>query len=160
MPALGSLLTRLQSRTLRRRKVTPKAKALLLRQDGALLLIKHSQERRWRLPGGFANMEESTYAAVARAVHELTGLRAFDPQPIARIDESQFRPDVMYGDFFQMYATLFLITRWEGNLQPSRSGWEAAFFPRDALPDNLHEEVSLALEALRTFDETGQVKVF
>ncbi|HEY79496.1 MAG TPA: NUDIX domain-containing protein [Anaerolineae bacterium] len=160
MPFLRSLLARFQTRTLQRRKIAPKVKALLRDDAGAILLIKHSLEGRWRLPGGFAAMDESGYEAVVRAVEELTGLRPLDPQPIARVDESQFRPDAMYGDFFQMYATLFLITRWESDLRPGREGWDARFFPSDALPPNLHEEASQALAALRAFEETGQVRAY
>ncbi len=160
MPFLRSLLSRLQARALRRRKVAPKAKALLRAEDGAILLIKHPQEGRWRLPGGFAEVDESAYEAVVRAVETLTGLRPLDPQPIARVDESHFRADAMYGDYLQMYATLFLITRWEGELRAFGEDWGASFFPGDALPSNLHEEASLALKALRAFEDTGQIRAY
>ncbi len=160
MPTLRSILTRLHARTLRRRKIAPKAKALVQSDAGAILLIKHPREGRWRLPGGFAEMEESGYEAVARAVAELTGLRPLDPQPFARVDESHFQADAMFGDYFQMYATLFLITRWEGELRPAGEGWGAKFFPNDKLPPHLHEEVLQALEALHAFEETGQVRAY
>ena len=156
MPFLHSLLSRLQARTLRRRKVEPKAKALLQDAQGAILFIRHPQEGRWRLPGGYVGMDETAYEAVVRAVEALTGLRPLDPTPFARMDESQFRPDAMYGDFFQMYATYFLITRWEGVLTPHPE-WEARFFPADDLPRPLHEEAAAALEALQRFRQTGRM---
>jgi ADP-ribose pyrophosphatase YjhB (NUDIX family) len=158
MSSLRSLLARIQARTLRRRKVEPKAKALLQDDEGAFLLIRHPQEGRWRLPGGFVKRDESGYDAVVRAVAELTGLRPLDPVPFARIDESHFQLNAMYGDFFQMYATLFLVTRWDGKLAPV-APCEARFFPHDALPSALHEETRLALDALHRHRQTGQIVI-
>ncbi len=158
--SLRTFLARLQARTLRRRKVLPKAKALVLDDQGQMLLIRHPQEGMWRLPGGFVEMDESAYMAVVRAVRDLTGLTLLDPQPIARVDESRFRPDAMYGDFFQMYATLFWGAHWQGALHVASPPWEVAFFPRHALPRHLHPEVSLALEALEAFRTTEQIKVY
>ncbi len=158
--AFRTFLARLQARTLRRRKVLPKAKALILDAQGQVLLIRHPQEGLWRLPGGFVEMDESAYAAVVRAVRALTGLTLLDPRPIARVDESRFRPDAMYGDFFQMYATLFWSAHWQGTAHPASPPWEVAFFPQGALPRHLHPEVALALEALEAFRATGQVKVY
>jgi len=160
MPSLHALLKRLSISPRGRRKVQPKAKALLQDDAGRILLIKHPREGRWRLPGGFVQENESAYEAVGRAVQALTGLRALDPRPIARIDESQFRPDAMYGDFFQMYATLFLIDAWRETSQPSAADWLTRFFPADALPHALHDEVKQALAALQDFERTGQIKVF
>ncbi|HHB91488.1 MAG TPA: NUDIX hydrolase [Anaerolineae bacterium] len=160
MSSLTSFLARLRDRTLRRRKVAPKAKALLWDDSGAILLIKHPLETQWRLPGGFAAVDESVYDAVLRTIRELTGLQAINPIPIARVDESQFRPDAMYGDFFQMYATLFLVTRWEGDLRPVDINWGVRFFPGDRMPPNLHDEVSHALKALRAFEKTGMMQTY
>jgi len=160
MPSLHSLFSLLRARTLRRRKVSPKAKALLRDDAGTILLIKHPLEGYWRLPGGFVRMDESAYGAVARAVQELTGLVVLNPQPIARIDESHFRTDAMYGDYFQMYATLFLVTRWEGDLRPAGADWRVEFFSEDKLPLNLHPEVKQALVALAGFEDTGQIGVY
>ena len=160
MPTFTELIKRIHRRTLRRRKVQPKAKALLWGEDDRILLIRHPQEGRWRLPGGFVQDDESAYDAVRRAVQELTGLRPLDLTPIARVDESQFRADAMYGDYFQMYSTLFLVRRWEEGPAPQGSDWTFRFFPADDLPSALHDEVRLALKALQAFEETGQIRVY
>jgi ADP-ribose pyrophosphatase YjhB (NUDIX family) len=160
MPTFTEIITRVHRRTLRRRKVQPKAKALMWGEDDRILLIRHPQEGRWRLPGGFVKDDESAYDAIRRAVQELTGLRPLDVTPIARVDESQFRPDAMYGDYFQMYSTLFLVRQWEEGEAPSGGEWTVRFFPSDDLPPGLHEEVPLALKALREFEETGQIRVY
>lgn len=159
MTVLKRLWQFIQQRTWQRRKIAPKVKAVLRDADGRVLLIQHPQEGRWRLPGGYVNTDESAYEAITRAVAALTGLRPLALQPFAREDESQFRPDAMYGDFFQMYATLFLVTDWQAGPQPAQSPWRWAFFAGDALPRPLHEEVARALMALQAFDETGQIKV-
>ncbi len=160
MPTITSILRLLSSATRRRRKVLPKAKALLYDRTGAILLIKHPLEARWRLPGGFVHLDESSYEATVRAVKTLTGLHVQALHPIARFDESQFRTDAMYGDFFQMYATLFLVTQWQGEVQPAGQDWEARFFEIDSLPPNLHDEVPLALRARQSFESNGQIHVY
>ena len=160
MPTFTDLINRVHRRTLRRRKVQPKAKALLWGEDDRIVLIRHPQEGRWRLPGGFVQDDESAYEAIRRVVQELTGLRPLDLTPIARVDESQFRPDAMYGDYFQMYSTLFLVRHWEEGPPPTENEWTVRFFPSADLPSALHDEVRLALRALRKFEETGQIRVY
>jgi ADP-ribose pyrophosphatase YjhB (NUDIX family) len=160
MPTFTEIITRVHRRTLRRRKVQPKAKALLWGEDDRIVLIRHPQEGKWRLPGGFVQDDESAYDAVRRAVQDLTGLIPQDLTPIARVDESQFRADAMYGDYFQMYSTLFLVRHWQDGEKPAQSVWTMQAFPSDALPHNLHDEVPLALKALRSYQETGQIRVF
>jgi ADP-ribose pyrophosphatase YjhB (NUDIX family) len=160
MSSLSDLLTYLNRRARRRRKVQPKAKALLWNNEDHILLIQHPQEGRWRLPGGYVRDDESAYDAIRRVLVELAGVLPERPTPIARIDEGQFRTDAMYGDFFLMYSTLFWVRHWREDAQRRKSPWEVKAFPSDSLPQNLHEEVSLALNALRSFEKTGQIKVF
>ncbi len=160
MSAITALLRRLSFSARKRRKVLPKAKALLCDQQGAILLIQHPREGSWRLPGGFVHVDETAYEAAVRAVKALTGLHVQALHPIARFDESQFRTDAMYGDFFQMYATLFLVTRWQGEVQPVDRTWKARFFAPDSLPANLHEEVTQALKARQSFETNGQIRVY
>jgi ADP-ribose pyrophosphatase YjhB (NUDIX family) len=159
-PVFTDILHRLHRQALRRRKVQPRAKALLWDEAELILLIRHPQEGRWRLPGDFVRNEESAYDAVRRALAELAGVQPLDLTPIARIDESQFRPDVMYGDFFQMYSALFWVRRWRDVARREESPWEVGLFPSADLPHALHEEASVALKALRAFEETGQIQVF
>jgi len=160
MPSLLDFLSRFNRRAARRRQVQPKAKALLWDEDDRILLIQHPQEGRWRLPGGFVQDDESAYDAIRRALAELAGVEPLGLTPVARVDESQFRPDAMYGDFFQMYSTLFWVQRWHQGQNEADSPWQVQLFSSAALPPNLHEEVLLALRALRAFQETGQIKVF
>ncbi len=160
MPTFTEIITRVHRRTLRRRKVQPKAKALLWSEADQIVLIRHPQEGKWRLPGGFVKEDESAYDAVRRAVQALTGLIPQDLTPIARVDESRFRADAMYGDYFQMYSTLFWVQHWQEGGERTETAWTVQSFSADALPHNLHDEVTLALKALRSFQETGQIRVF
>jgi len=160
MPTFTEIITRFHRRATRRRKVQPKAKALLWDENDRVLLIRHPQEGRWRLPGGFVQDDESAYEAIRRALAELAGVSPLDLTPIARIDESQFRSDVMFGDYFQMYSTLFWVQHWREDAKRGESPWEVKAFPSAELPPGLHEEVAMALKALQAFQETGQIKVF
>lgn len=55
---------------------TPKldVRAAVFRQDGACLLVREKDDGRWAMPGGWCDVLESPSEAVAREVHEETGL--------------------------------------------------------------------------------------
>ena len=159
MPSLLSLLNRLHITPKRQHKILPKAKALLRRGD-EILLIQHPQEGLWRLPGGFVQEDESAFQALERAVQQLTGLRPLTMHPIAREDESEFRADARFGDFFQMYSTLFWVENWQDAASAQPSEWQHMFVAPTALPANCHPEVQRALQAWQHFEQTGQILVF
>jgi len=155
---LLALLNRLHITPKRQHRVQPKAKGLLLREN-AILLIRHPQEGVWRLPGGFVRDDESAFEAATRSIHQLTGLRPSILQPIARVDESEFRADASFGDFFQMYSTLFWVADWQESAPAHPSEWQHQFIPLAALPANCHPEVLQAVQAWQQFNQHGQLKV-
>lgn len=61
------------------RPTTRGCRCVVLR-DGAVLLVRHSYERWWYLPGGGVGRGESFAAAARREVREETGLLVEDPR--------------------------------------------------------------------------------
>lgn len=153
------LLNRLQISVRRRRKILPRARALVLDDAQRVLLVMHPQEKQWRLPGGFVQEDESAIESLQHTVQRLAGLTFSQAIPIVREQEGEFRPDAMYGDLFQLYATIYLVTTWQGELNAPEVDWGLAFFPDNDLPSHTDPEVARALKALQTYRQTGHMRV-
>jgi 8-oxo-dGTP pyrophosphatase MutT (NUDIX family) len=74
-------LATLVNRTLRlywriRKPVTFGVRAIVLHRDGRLLLVKHTYDRYWYLPGGGRKRGEAPEAAIEREVLEEIGITA------------------------------------------------------------------------------------
>lgn len=59
-----------------RRPVTFGVRAIVLRADGRLLLVRHTYDRFWYLPGGGIRRYETAEAALARELCEEVGIAA------------------------------------------------------------------------------------
>ena len=55
--------------------VVPAAVALVVREDGAVLIIRRTDNGNWALPGGAVEMNESVSDAAIRETFEETGIR-------------------------------------------------------------------------------------
>jgi ADP-ribose pyrophosphatase YjhB (NUDIX family) len=54
----------------------------LLERDGSLLMLRQPHRKGWSLPGGLLSRGENAAEAVAREVHEETGLRIQVGRPV------------------------------------------------------------------------------
>jgi ADP-ribose pyrophosphatase YjhB (NUDIX family) len=63
----------------------------------ALLLMQRSDNGSWGLPGGYVEAGESVVAAVAREVHEETGVR-IEPGRLVGVYSDPARQVIAYGD--------------------------------------------------------------
>lgn len=59
-----------------RRPVTFGVRAIVLHRDGRLLLVKHTYDRYWYLPGGGRKRDEDPEAAIVREIEEEVGITA------------------------------------------------------------------------------------
>jgi 8-oxo-dGTP pyrophosphatase MutT (NUDIX family) len=124
-------------------------KALVLDQEGRVLLVKHTYQPGWHLPGGRVEKGESALAGAQRELREETGLDCTD---------RPWRMQGLYANFSEYkndHVALFVA---EGvKLQPLKFPWfeieTGGFFAQDALPKDttlatlrrireLHEGVS------------------
>lgn len=58
------------------------ARAIVLNKNGQVLLVKHTYQPHWYLPGGGVNKGESAKAAVIRELKEETGLIVSSEEPL------------------------------------------------------------------------------
>ncbi|MGI9032777.1 MAG: NUDIX hydrolase [Acidimicrobiales bacterium] len=117
------------------------AMCLVERDDGAVLLVRHSYRRGWGLPGGLLQRGEEPLAAASREAMEELGLTLeLDEQPKIVVDAANRRVDVIYRAPMPGGG--------ESPVPRSPEILEARWFPVDGLP-RLGEEAASALAQLR-----------
>lgn len=109
------------------------------RDDGALLLVRHSYRRRWGFPGGLANRGEEVADAARREAREEVGLTVeLLGEPAVVVDPDPRRVDIVFR------------ARAVGPDEPTPGSpeiVELGWFATDELPE-LQHEASSALVAL------------
>jgi len=115
------------------------AMCAIRRDDGALLLVRHSYRPRWAIPGGLCRAREDVAAGARREVREEVGLDVeLVGEPAVVVDPHERRVDVVFVAHLR-----------DGTARAGVSPEivESRWFPADALPELQHETVS-ALDAL------------
>lgn len=117
------------------------AMCFIERDDGALLLVRHSYRDRWGVPGGLLQRGESAAAGARREVHEEVGLRVeLLGEPAVVVDAAPQRVDVVFRATLAPGADGAVDVR-------SVEIVEARWFSPDELPE-LQFETAGALVAL------------
>lgn len=115
------------------RGMTLGVRAMVLRDDGHLLLVKHTYVPGWYLPGGAVDAGEHAQGAIIREVYEESGVRLQGAlQQIGLYQAAPRNP--------QDHVMLFISHDWvetEDISLPNREILEAAFFPLTALPQDV-----------------------
>ena len=124
-----------------RRPTTLGVRCLVVR-DGRVLLVRHTYERWWYLPGGGVERGESFAAAARREVAEETGLRVGQLRAFhAYLSTREGKID---------HVVLFCADDAEGDPHPDgREIAAASFFPLDALPDDTSPATRRRLDEYR-----------
>jgi 8-oxo-dGTP pyrophosphatase MutT (NUDIX family) len=105
------------------------ARALVFNRDGQVLLVKHTYEPHWYLPGGGVKKGESPKAAVIRELKEETGLIVAPYEP------------VLFGIYYHTYLdvndypVIYIVKNY--TCMPARSGEieQMKWFHYDELPE-------------------------
>ena len=136
------------------------ARGIIRDKKGHVLLVRRSDNGRWVMPAGSIELEESVEDCLKREVREEAGLEVVSARLIAVYSHPRFSFVTAYGDPYQMLSLVFVVDEWKGEIvQATDETTGAAFFPLDALPENLPPVYHETLADLREFEATGQVIV-
>lgn len=120
---------------------TPKvgATAVIFDAAGRLLLIRRSDNGKWALPGGWAEVGESASEVAVREAWEETGLRV-EPLHLLGVYDSR-KSDVgneLRPSPHHVYLITFICRVIGGELTTSNETTAFAYFAEDQLPTDLH----------------------
>ncbi len=129
------------------------ARTVVLDEQGRILLIQRSDNRRWAIPAGAMELGESMADCAVRELWEETGLTATSLTPYAFYTAYTYTNE--YRHTYQQVLMSFVVHSWEGELlRETEESVDAGFFPLDALPQESFI-VDEALADLAEFRKTG-----
>jgi len=124
----------------------PAASAVVVNEDGAILLHRREDTQRWSIPGGAMEPGESIAQTVVREVKEETGL---DVEPVSILGVySNPRHVVEYGDgeVRQQFSICFICKAIGGQLSTSEESLEVGFFtPAEIESMPMHDSIRLRI---------------
>ena len=151
---LGQLRKLIGNRTI----ISVGARAIVLDEQGRVLLVQRSDNGKWVMPAGSIELNESILDCLKREVWEETGLEVLEATPIALYTEPRFAFTTAYGDHYHMFAVVFRVNHWQGALATATDETtHAQFFALHELPDDVP---ALYLETLKDFQQYERTKEF
>jgi len=146
-PYLESIRSRLGPQCI----LLPGVRAIILNDQGEVLLQRRTDLGCWGLPSGAVELDETALEALKREVREETGLEVCHAEPMALYSGPGQRFKYPNGDEIQCFSIAFIVRDWAGD--PKADGVEGSkvrFWPMSALPHDL-----VAIHA-RTLDDFRQ----
>ena len=114
------------------RPLTLGVRAIVLDDDGRVLLVRHSYVDGWYLPGGGVERGETAFSAVTRELDEEAGILLKEGEAIEQVGFlANFR------EFKSDHVVLYLVRpgQYEAEARTSFEIAEYGFYAIDALPD-------------------------
>lgn len=133
-PYLESIRSRVGSQCL----LLPGVRAIILNDQGQVLLQRRTDMKCWGLPSGSVELDETALEALKREVREETGLDVGHAEAMALYSGPSQRLKYPNGDEIQCFSIAFIVRDWVG--EPKADGVEGSevqFWPMDALPEDL-----------------------
>lgn len=118
------------------------ASAIIVNEQGQILLQSRADRDRWGLPGGCQELGERFEETVIREIKEETNLDVLeeDLHLISLVSGQSRRNEYPNGDVVINNTALYLIKNYSGDLKWDLESKEMKFFDIDNLPQNLIDE--------------------
>lgn len=149
---LGKLRKEVGSRML----IAPAVRAVIQDAEERILFVKRKDNGEWVMPAGGLELHESIMDCLIREVKEETGLELISAKPIAMYTGPNYEYTNGYGDKNKMFAVVFLVEQWSGQLlEETDETSHAQFFALDELPPipNLYLETIEDLEKYQKYEQ-------
>lgn len=117
------------------------AAAIIVNEDGQILLQSRTDNNRWGLPGGCQEVGETFEEVVIREVKEETNLDVTidNLELIAIVSGESRHKSYPNGDHVYNDTALYCVKNWSGELKWNEESKVMQFFDLDNLPENLHD---------------------
>jgi ADP-ribose pyrophosphatase YjhB (NUDIX family) len=130
----------------RANSLVPGASAIVVNDEGKILLHRRSDNARWALPGGVMDIGESIAQTVTREVREETGLEV-EPEYIVGVYSD---PGHVFayddGEVRQQFSVCFACRIVGGQVRTSEESSEVAFFaPAEVDTLDMHESIRIRI---------------
>ncbi len=119
-----------------RKLITAATRAVIQDDEGRVLFVRRRDDRKWGMPAGALELDESILDCLKREVFEETGLEVVSATVMAIYSEPRFAFTNAYGGEHQMLAIVFRVDEWRGvPVKDTAETIDARFFGLDELPD-------------------------
>lgn len=159
LPYEESYLGQLRSIVGHRKLLAITVRAVIVNEQGEVLLVCRSDNGRWVMPAGSMELDESIEQALVREVWEESGLTPTAWTLIAVYSHPRFSAVTAYGDPYQFVSFVFRVDAWQGSVATETDETTGArFFGMDELPENLPDIYHETLGDLRDYKGTVILK--
>lgn len=100
-------------------------------RDGRILLVQERRDRKWCMPGGWADVGDIPSEMVAREVWEESGFKVVPRKVLAVFDANRGGEPL---EFYHAYKIIFLCDITGGEARASDETMDVGFFDFDGLP--------------------------
>lgn len=115
--------------------LVPGTGAIVLSDEGHVLLMLRSDTEEWGLPGGFMDLGETVRQSLRRELREELGLESSAEELVGIYAGPEFETTHQSGERTSSVTVLFVVREHSGAPRNSSESREVRFFPPDALPE-------------------------
>lgn len=127
--------------------IVPAASAIVVDDEGKILLHRRSDNELWALPGGAMEIGESIAETAVREVKEETGLNVKPEYIVGIYTDPHHVIAFSDGEVRQQFSLCFACSLVDGTISVSDESIEVAFIPQQEIERlNMHPSIRLRIE--------------
>ncbi len=146
---MNEYIKKLREKVGNQKLILPGVRAVILNEKGEILLQQRGDFKKWGLPAGSVELNESALDALKREVKEETGLDILKATAIGIYSQPKYSFAYPNGDEVQIFTLAFVVRKFSGNLKiDGKETLALQFFAMDNLPDDV---LSIHLETIQDY---------